>query len=354
MKLYSEAGLLYDALSYLNAHFSEEKLSCFNESGFNDIIRDLENLHIPRIIAPFFTGRHSLPAPIVEYLRMKSFDLCASIADLSRLLAEAEEQEHLCLITTYTLFYPDLSSEGQWLQGGEYAGTDSSMKTAILLDKTDLPAEFKYQALLCLTYFPHAAKELCRTISHIEDIMKKANEKYEAETDALFAEIRSGKYNKLYASSAGLELGIFNEITVSFSILHPELFLPVCRENNLILLVGKNHADALIRAFDTDKIDLAAFLEDMGNELRRMILETLSCEGELTASDISRLTGIPVTTAIRHMEALCDHYLIRISHRKGMQVFYTINREHLTKARRKANTYLQSLTGDLHEERDTR
>ena len=174
--------------------------------------------------------------------------------------------------------------------------------------------------------------------------MIKLYRKYETETTAVFSEMRSGKYNKLYAA-AGLDLGSYNEITVSFSILQPEPFLTAADGNSLFLLVGKNHTDELIRAFDEDSIDLDSFLEDIGNELRRMILEILSEKGEMTASDISRSTGIPVTTVLRHIETLCDDYLLSVSHRKGLQIFYTLNREYLDKARRKAERYLKKLSG---------
>jgi len=349
MKICSETGILYDAMTYLDAYFAEEKPHFPTESVYEAMTRELKEFTIPSVISPFFKRHHSLPAPIFEYLRMETAECCSSILEFTQKLYEDEEREKLHLITTYTLFYPDISADEHGIHS-DRAKTfpeNCSVKMAMRLDKMDYPADFKYQALLCLTYFKHAVNELCRTLSCIGEALESAGEKYQSETDAVFAEIRSGKYNKLYMASAGLDLGIFNEITVSFSLLHPELLLPVCHDKKLLLIVGKDHTDALIRALDADRIDLASFLDDIGNEIRRMILETLASEGELTASDITRLTGIPVTTVIRHLETLCDHYLIRISHRKGLQIFYTVNLEYLAKARIKTNKYLQSLTGDF-------
>ncbi len=349
MKICSKTGILYDAMTYLDAYFAEEKPHFPTESVYEAMTRELKEFTISSVISPFFKRHHSLPAPIFEYLRVKTDECCGSISELTQLLSEDEERENLRLITTYTLFYPDISADEHGIHSAhaEQTHAECSMKTAMRLDKMDYPADFKYQALLCLTYFRHAVSELCRTLSCIGEALESAGEKYQSETDAVFAEIRSGKCNKLYMASAGLDLGIFNEITVSFSLLHPELLLPVCHEKKLLLLVGKDHTDALVRDFNEDSIDLVAFLDDIGNEIRRMILEILSGEGDLTVSDISRLTGIPVTTVTRHLEVLCDHYLIRISHRKGQQVFYTVNREYLAKARIKTNKYLQSLTGDF-------
>lgn len=347
MKLFPETGILYDALMYCSAYFSEEKQEFPMNSGFDELLQT--SAPLPKIIVPFFRGKFSLSSPIIEYLRMKSVSSVSSISSLCELLTEDEEREELRLITLYTLFYPDIPS------GTDSSHSDCSVKTAMRLDKTDYSADFKYQALLCLTYFRHAVTELCRALSEVGEAIRKIYGKYESETSAVFSEIRSGKLSKLYLASAGLDLGIFNEITVSFSILRPDLFLPVVHEKTLYLIVGCNHEDFLIRAFDEEKIDLAAFLDDIGSELKRMILEVLADNDGMTVSDISRQTGIPVTTTLRHMDALCDHYLIRVSQRKGTQIFYTLNREYLEKARIKTEKYLHSLQGGvLNGERNKR
>ena len=67
--------------------------------------------------------------------------------------------------------------------------------------------------------------------------------------------------------------------------------------------------------------------------------------GEMTASDLSRTTGIPVTTVLRHIEALTEDYLLSVSRRKGLQIFYMLNREYIDKARRKMDRYLTKLSG---------
>ena len=214
-----------------------------------------------------------------------------------------------------------------------------------LLDKTDYPTDFKYQALLCLTYFRHAVTELCRTLSETGDAAAKLHEKYESDCTAVFSEIRSGKYDRLYAS-AGFDPASHNEITVSISILRPDLFLPLAHDNSMCLFAGICHTDTLIRAFDEDSIDLDRFFDHFGNEIRRMILEALAEHGEMTASDLSRSTGIPVTTVLRHIDALTEDYLLSVSRRKGLQIFYTLNREYIGKARRKADRYFMKLSGN--------
>ena len=66
----------------------------------------------------------------------------------------------------------------------------------------------------------------------------------------------------------------------------------------------------------------------------------------MTASDLSRSTGIPVTTVLRHIDALTEDYLLSVSRRKGLQIFYTLNREYIGKARRKADRYFMKLSGN--------
>jgi DNA-binding transcriptional ArsR family regulator len=174
--------------------------------------------------------------------------------------------------------------------------------------------------------------------------VEKLHEKYESECSAVFSEIRSGKYDKLY-SSAGFHPASHNEITVSISILQPDCFIHHVETGSCRLIAGIRHTDTLIRTFDEDSIDLDRFLDNFGNEIRRLILEALAENGEMTASDLSRTTGIPVTTVLRHIEVLTEDYLLSVSRRKGLQIFYMLNREYIDKARRKMDRYLTKLSG---------
>ncbi|MBQ8187739.1 MAG: helix-turn-helix transcriptional regulator, partial [Clostridia bacterium] len=166
----------------------------------------------------------------------------------------------------------------------------------------------------------------------------------ESECTAVFSEIRSGKYDKLY-SSAGFDPASHNEITVSISLLRPDILLFRAANGSCRLIAGIRHTDTLIRTFDEDNIDLDRFFDDFGNEIRRLILEALAENVEMTASDLSRSTGIPVTTVLRHIDALTEDYLLSVSRRKGLQIFYTLNREYIEKARRKADRYFRELSG---------
>lgn len=332
MQFTSSIGVLYDTIRYCVLRFQQDPPDSI--ASVNEMFTDAKP--VPKILMPFFYEHNNMSAPILTYCREKMF-LSDSTTKLTEALQEDEELDMLRKHVLNVLFYPDNSSSDASL-------SECSMKTAQRLDKTSLSAEMKYQALLCLTYPRHAAAELCRTLTELEGTAVKLHQKYEGETDALFSAIRAGRYNRLYKHTADLNLDTYNEITVSFSILHPDLLLPCSTQKKLILLVGKDHVDSLIRAFDEKSIDLAGFMDNIGNELRRMILETLAAHPELTASDISRHTGIPVTTALRHMEALCDDYLITVARRKGLQIFYTLNREYLEKARIRTDNYLRSLS----------
>lgn len=332
MKFIPETGVLYDTLAYCTAYFTEETAALFTDRDDAALFKALPSL--PKILAPFFLCRDQRPAPITDFFM--NFPSCGSITELTEALDEEDERDILRKLVTDALFYPDTSAD---------CASDCSMKTAMRLDKTNYPTDFKYQALLCLTYFRHAVTELCRTIGEIGEKIEKLHGKYESECTAVFSEIRSGKYDRLYAS-AGIDPASYNEITVSISILRPELLLSRTENGCCHLIAGIRHTDALIRVFDEDSIDLDRFFDDFGNEIRRLILEALAENGEMTASDLSRYTGIPVTTVLRHIEALTENYLLSVSRRKGLQIFYTLNREYIEKARRKADRYLAKLSGN--------
>ncbi len=332
MKFIPETGVLYDTLAYCTAYFAEDTAALFADSDDTALFESLPSL--PKILAPFFFCRDSRPAPAEEFFMQHLSS--GSISSLTEILSDDDARDMLRGFVTDALFDAEDCADSHG---------DCSMKTAMRLDKTDYPADFKYQALLCLTYFRHAVAELCRTIREVGDRIEKLHGKYESECTAVFSEIRSGKYDKLY-SSAGFDPASHNEITVSISILRPDLFLPLAHANGMCLFAGICHTDTLIRAFDEDSIDLDRFFDHFGNEIRRMILEALAEHGEMTASDLSRSTGIPVTTVLRHIDALTEDYLLSVSRRKGLQIFYTLNREYIGKARRKADRYFMKLSGN--------
>ena len=325
-----ETGVLYDALTYCTAYFTEETSVLFSDSGDMTFFESLPSL--PKILAPFFFCRDAKSAPVTEYiLRHPS---CGSISALTEILGDDDARNLLRGFVTDALFDAEDCTDSHG---------DCSMKTAMRLDKTDFPPDFKYQALLCLTYFRHAVTELCRTLAEVGMCAEKLHEKYESECTAVFSEICSGRYDKLY-SSAGFDPALHNGIPVSIPILRPDCFLFPDENGCRYLIAGIRHTDTLIRAFDEDSIDLDRFFDHFGNEIRRMILEALAEHGEMTASDLSRSTGIPVTTVLRHIDALTEDYLLSVSRRKGLQIFYTLNREYIGKARRKADRYFRKLS----------
>ena len=332
MKYLPQTGILYDTLAYLTAYYADGTEPVFADSDDDAFFASLPPM--PKLLAPFFFRRENRPVPVMEYFM--SHPSAGSISALTEALCEEDERDILRSLVTNALFGAEDCADSHG---------DCSMKTAMRLDKTDYPTDFKYQALLCLTYFRHAVMELCRTLCETGEAIAKLHGKYESDCTAVFSEIRSGKYDRLYAS-AGFDPASHNEITVSISILRPDLFLPLAHDNSMCLFAGICHTDTLIRAFDEDSIDLDRFFDHFGNEIRRLILEALAEHGEMTASDLSRSTGIPVTTVLRHIDALTEDYLLSVSRRKGLQIFYTLNREYIGKARRKADRYFTKLSGN--------
>ena len=67
------------------------------------------------------------------------------------------------------------------------------------------------------------------------------------------------------------------------------------------------------------------FLTVCSGELRVKILRTLSVHGELTASQMAKQIGCPVTTLVRPISILLENRYIYISKRSGLQIFYRLN-----------------------------
>ncbi len=332
MHLLKELGILYDALMYISGHFFPESMK--PAPDLPDI-----SVEIPPIIMPFFyRNPKSDETPVLAWLAEHSN--VTSVEDFSYLLDEDEETESLRNLVFSALFPGEAPAE-----------SICSVRTAEKLDLMGYAPDFKYRAHICLTYFSHAVRELCRTLTSLEKPISNLHEAYKGETDALFSAISSGKYNRLYESTRKVSMDSFGKITVSFSILRPCLSSMYSEGDNLRLLLGIDHIPALIEELDEDKVDLNAFLDHIGSQPRRVILSTLAENGEMTVSDVSRQTGIPLSTVLRHMEALSDDYLIKVSSKKGLQIFYSINRNFLEKASRKTYDYLKSLFsgGDIIE-----
>jgi DNA-binding transcriptional ArsR family regulator len=113
-----------------------------------------------------------------------------------------------------------------------------------------------------------------------------------------------------------------------------------------LLLCGPVHPDALLERFEEDHIDVGRFLDDLGSEPRRRILESLGRNGEGTASELSRDTGLPVTTVLRHMETLSNDLLIMETRRSGLKIYYGLNRRFLERAAGRTVRYLSALGKD--------
>ena len=74
MKLLPQTGLLYDAVTYCTVHFSAEKTDVTIGSAFSELAEEVESL--PKITAPFFTARDTLPAPVLAYLKQQPCLTC--------------------------------------------------------------------------------------------------------------------------------------------------------------------------------------------------------------------------------------------------------------------------------------
>ena len=186
--------------------------------------------------------------------------------------------------------------------------------------------------------FPEAVSEFCRVLAAAEPSAAGLHELYGREIGDLRAAMESGRYDALYRETAGFEPEAVRAYSVT--LLAADCVRVAGRGE--LLLCGPVHPEILLERFEEDHIDVGRFFDDMGSEPRRKILEALEQNGDETASGLSRETGLPVTTVLRHLETLSNDLLITETRRSGLRIYYGLNRRFLERAARKLGRYLSA------------
>ena len=339
MRFSNQPGILYDAV--LACTRAAEKdiwdnsplpVYARNKAGVPELLDSLRKLEISSAAVPFFREYGGNPSPAAAYLLSRS-----SVSDpgfpsgtkaLGRRLEDPAERAELRRVLTDALFGPGSPQSEDGMTAGE----------AAKIDRSDLPSEQRYQTLLCLARFPEAVSELCRVLAAAEPLAVSLHELYREEIDDLRAAMESGRYDMLYRETAGFDPGHIRAYSVT--LLAAES-IRVVGEGD-ILLCGPVHPEILLERFEEDHIDIERFLDNIGCEPRRKILEALRKNGDGTASELSRKTGLPVTTVLRHLETLSNDLLIAETRRSGLKIYYGLNRRFLERAARKLNRYLSA------------
>ena len=349
MKYSSQPGILYDtvlACSRAAGKDNWEKTPlpeyAREKEGIPDLLDVLRKLEIPSAAAPFFREYGGGPSPAEVYLLSRPFlsELIPGAENLTSRLRDPGEQIKLRNCLTDALFGTtgtETAEKENCLPDGVTAGE------AERIDRSCLSSEQRYQTLLCLARFSEAASAFCRVLERAEPLAVSLHGLYRKEIGDLCAAMESGRYDALYRETAGFEPGHVRAYSVTLLAAESVRLIGTGE----VLLCGPVHPDVLLERFEEDHIDVGRFFDDMGSEPRRKILESLDRNGDGTASELSRETGLPVTTVLRHLETLSNDLLIMETRRSGLKIYYGLNRRFLVRAAKKTSSYLSAFGKDV-------
>ena len=348
MEYFSQPGILFDTvLACIRAaekdNWEKSPLPAYarEKEGIPDLLDALRKLDIPSAAAPFFREYGGGASPAEIYLLSRPFlsERSPGAEDLTNRLRNPPEQIWLRRCLTDALFGPP-GSQGE--EDGTCPPDGVTAEEAEKLDRSGLSSEQRYQTLLCLARFPEAASAFCRVLEQAEPLAVKLHGMYRQETGDLCAAMESGRYDTLYRETAGFDPGRVSAYSVTLLAAESVRLIGTGE----LLLCGPVHPDVLLERFEEDHIDVGRFFDDMGSEPRRKILESLHRNGDETASELSRETGLPVTTVLRHLETLSNDLLVTETRRSGLKIYYGLNRRFLERAAKKTSSYLSAFGKD--------
>ena len=344
MKYSDQPGILYDAVlacSRMAEHdlWENNPLPVYarEKEGVPELLGTLRKLEIPSAAVPFFREYGGDPSPAAVYLLSRP-----SVSDpespfgaeaLARRLEDSAERAELRRILMNALFG----------SGSPQSEDGVTSYEAGKIERSDMSFEQRYQTLICLSRFSEAVSEFCKVLAAAEPLAAKLHELFGKEIDDLRAAMESGRYDALYRETACFEPEAVRSYSVT--LLAAECVRVVGGGD--LLLCGPVHPEILLEQFEEDHIDVGRFLDDMGSEPRRRILEALAKKENGTASELSRETGLPVTTVLRHLETLSNDLLVMETRRSGLRIYYGLNRRFLERAARKLGRYLSAFGKDV-------
>ena len=348
MEYFSQPGILFDAaLACIRA---AEK-DCWEKTplpeyarereGVPDLLDALRKTEIPSAAMPLFREYGGNPSPAEAYLLSRPFlsEPIPGAEDLTDRLRDPSEQAELRRFLTGALFGPHDIQTGE---DGTCPPDGVTADEAERIERSGMDPERRYQTLLCLARFPEAVSAFCGALERAEPLTVSLHGLYRREIGDLRGAMESGSYDALYRETAGFDPGRVPAYSVTLLAAESVRLIGGGR----LLLCGPVHPDVLLERFEEDHIDVGRFLDDLGSEPRRRILESLGRNGEGTASELSRDTGLPVTTVLRHLETLSNDLLIAETRRSGLKIYYGLNRRFLERAAGRTVRYLSALGKD--------
>ena len=324
MKYNSEPSKIYDVSFWLMDHYFPEQTKKTFFSVFEDTVfmrKCLEEVtekidKIPDLLAPFAFSENGTTSALLVFLN-KEF---------------CHHQENI----TLDLFLDDLLNNKNELYksfisvifGKQYEENDLLKDTSEYIKAIEdiyAPIDIKLKTSLILNDFDYAVGILAETVKKVYDVVEELYLAYDKEIQYIYGQIRNEYNIELYKKAFDYSEENFDETIVSIPLLNQFVVLHNFHEKNAFLLLGYKHIESFWNKGNTKTVDPRRFIITSGNDTRIEILDLIAQHGKITISSLAKIMDIPITTVGRHVSSLRNDNIIFISHRDGLQLFYSIN-----------------------------
>lgn len=321
----SEIGKIYDTIYYCIEYFNKHEVETHildyypNAEFMFECFEELNEQipHLPSILEPFFYYKNEIPTAVSCFFA-KQIDFEQATIDhfVSNITANAS-----------VLYQNTIDSIFHSHKPLDTTNILPAVAPAIYIQSIndlDCSTEFKLQVSLLLGNFNYAISQLVDTLKQVYSYVDSLHCKYKNGLSQEYANIFSNDKAKLYHQFFKFDSSV--EIkSASISLLNQYVVFYQRKGDQVYVLVGLNHEDALTDDLCEDQITVDNFMTTCGNEFRMSVIHALISNRELTTSQMAKMIGCPVTTLIKHIEVLRSNRVIYISRRSGLQIFYQLN-----------------------------
>lgn len=320
----TEIGKIYDCIyfgiEYFNKHEVEASINgYFPDTQFMfDCFEEIraQFSYLPPILEPFFFSEDEIASPISSYFA-KHIDFETSTID-SFVMHIKHHSQTLYERTVESVFH------SVKLADTDISPTTSPADYIDCINKLDLSTEFKLQVSLLFSNFEYGVELLADTLKeiyiHINALHQKYSKAISQEYSNIICNNKANRYHQLTKFNDEV-----NVESASISLLNHYVVFSHKKANQVWLLLGLRHEDALSENPSEKETSADTFMTTCGNEMRMAVIHALLEHGELTNSQLSKIIGCPVTTLIKHIEVMRSHNVLTIARRSGLQIFYRLN-----------------------------
>ncbi len=326
MQYNSEIGKIYDSIFFFYEfyHNGETAHECSNKYHDTEFMKHCfsqidDKIELPELLRPLFCTGAVQTNPISEFFATEIDFLHDSIDDFIYRLSS-----NIDIIYQNTIDKIFNNSEKE--KNNRILPSVAPAKYLEALDSLKEDDSFKLQVSLLIGNFNYAMLLFTGLLKQVYSYVDTLHSKYQKEIGKEFERIQSETNLKLYEKTLQHPITAPDKTVVSISLLNQFMILgPGFEQNSTVILVGLKHEEVLEDSFEISTVTLTDFLIACGNELRIKILDSVSENGELTLSQLSKMHDTSPATMVRHIEVLVNAQILQISRREGLQIFYKIN-----------------------------